>query len=38
VVTMEDLRDHLERISEVLDRLESGATPDGSQRSPDNDA
>jgi len=38
VVTMEDLRDHLERISDVLDRMDSGATPDESQRSPDNDA
>jgi uncharacterized membrane protein len=38
VVTMEDLRDHLERISDVLNRLESGARPDESQRSQDNDA
>ena len=38
VVTMEDLRDHIERISEVLDRLESGAKPGESQRSPGNDA
>jgi uncharacterized membrane protein len=38
VVTMEDIRDHIERISEVLDRLESGATPGESQRSPGNDA
>jgi uncharacterized membrane protein len=38
VVTMEDLRDHLERISEMLDRLESGTTPNESQRSPGNDA
>jgi uncharacterized membrane protein len=38
VVTMEDIRDHIERISEVLDRLESGVTPGESQRSPSNDA
>jgi uncharacterized membrane protein len=38
VVTMEDLRDHIERISEVLDRLESGATPSALPRSQDNDA
>jgi uncharacterized membrane protein len=38
VVTMEDLRDHLDRITEVLDRLNSGTTPDESQRSPGNDA
>jgi uncharacterized membrane protein len=38
VVTMEDIRDHIERISEVLDRLESGATPGESQHSPGNDA
>jgi uncharacterized membrane protein len=38
VVTMEDMRDHLERISDVLDRLESGARPDESPRSQDNDA
>jgi uncharacterized membrane protein len=38
VVTMEDIREHIERISEVLDRLESGATPAESPRSPSNDA
>jgi uncharacterized membrane protein len=38
VVTMEDIRDHIERISEVLDRLESGATPGEPQHSPGNDA
>jgi uncharacterized membrane protein len=38
VVTMEDMRDHLERISDVLNRLESGARPDESPRSQDNDA
>lgn len=37
-VTMEDLRDHLDRITETLDRLESGITPNEPQRSLDNDA